>query len=208
MDGDPDARILFQRGRRFGLRRPDGWVDRRRQHAGTVSATATPSTLAAWPEANRNPLLSVALPPGQSTTDTAGALTVGMRGTALHYDAATSSWQVDATPARTHHINLNGVAFAGPSLAFAVGQAGVILRWDGASGRRTRSRSTRQRIPSTRSPSAPMARGGRSAGWARSSTTTETAGRRSRSTARIPVRTSRRLPSQGKPCTRSHRETS
>jgi hypothetical protein len=110
----------------------DGWVVGANT-LGKVSAAATPSTLAEWPEANRNPLLSVALPPGQSTTDTAGALAVGMQGTALHYDAPTSSWQVDATPPRTHHINLNGVAFAGPSLAFAVGTGGLILRWDGTS---------------------------------------------------------------------------
>ncbi|HUA47170.1 MAG TPA: hypothetical protein VMA77_18185, partial [Solirubrobacteraceae bacterium] len=109
----------------------DGWL------AGTntlarVTALPLASTLAPWPEANRNPLLSVALPPGQSTTDTPGALAVGLNGTALHYDAS-AGWQVDPTPVQTHHIELTGVAFASPSLAFAVGQVGTILRWDGTS---------------------------------------------------------------------------
>jgi Transglycosylase SLT domain len=107
----------------------DGWLVNGNALA-RLSASAPVSQLAAWPEPNRNPLVSVALPPGQSTTDTAGALAVGVNGTALHYDLQ-AGWQVDPTPARTHHIQLTGVAFAGPSVAFAVGQAGAILRWDG-----------------------------------------------------------------------------
>jgi hypothetical protein len=109
----------------------DGWLVGRTTLA-RVSGSPPASRLASWPEANRNPLLSVALPPGQSTTDTPGALAVGLNGTALHYDAA-AGWQVDSTPPQTHHIQLTGVAFASPSLAFAVGQAGMILRWDGTS---------------------------------------------------------------------------
>jgi hypothetical protein len=109
----------------------DGWIIGTNTLA-RISATPTPDTLASWPEANRNPLLSVALPPGQSTTDTAGALAVGVQGTALHFDPS-AGWQVDPTPPRAHHIQLTGVAFAGSARAFAVGQAGTILRWDGKS---------------------------------------------------------------------------
>jgi hypothetical protein len=109
----------------------DGWI-RGTNTLVQVSASVPASPLAEWPEANRDPLLSVALPPGQSTTDTEGALAVGVDGTALHYDPSVG-WQVDATPPRVHHIELTGVAFASPSLAFAVGQAGAILRWNGSS---------------------------------------------------------------------------
>ena len=109
----------------------DGWLTGVNTLA-RVSAAPIQGQLTSWPEANRNPLLSVALPPGQSTTDTPGALAVGLNGTAVHYDPS-AGWQVDATPPQTHHIELTGVAFAGSSLAFAVGQEGTILRWDGTS---------------------------------------------------------------------------
>lgn len=109
----------------------DGWLVGANTLA-RVSAAPLSSQISSWPEANRNPLLSVALPPGQSTTNTPGALAVGLNGTAVHYDAS-AGWQVDSTPAQTHHIELTGVAFAAPSLAFAVGQEGTILRWDGTS---------------------------------------------------------------------------
>ncbi|MBV9607020.1 MAG: hypothetical protein JO027_18045 [Solirubrobacterales bacterium] len=109
----------------------DGWIVGPNTLA-QVSSAAPASPLAKWPEPNRNPLLSVALPPGQSTTDTAGALAVGVLGTAMHYDPV-AGWLVDTTPARVQHIELTGVAFANPSLAFAVGQAGAILRWNGSS---------------------------------------------------------------------------
>jgi hypothetical protein len=109
----------------------DGWIAGANTLA-RVAATPTQSALASWPEANRNPLVSVALPPGQSTTDTPGALAVGLNGTALHYGRSVG-WQVDATPPQTHHIMLTGVAFNGASTAFAVGQLGTILRWDGSS---------------------------------------------------------------------------
>lgn len=108
----------------------DGWIVGANSLA-RISATPPPSPLASWPAATRNPLLSVALPPGQSTTDTAGALAVGLNGTALHYEPS-AGWQVDATPPQAQHIELTGVAFAGPALAFAVGQGGTILRWNGS----------------------------------------------------------------------------
>jgi hypothetical protein len=97
-----------------------------------VSTTPPPNPLVQWPAANRNTLLSVALPPGQSTTDTPGALAVGVNGTALHYDPS-AGWLVDATPPQTHHVALTSVAFDGPNTAFAVGVGGTILRWDGNS---------------------------------------------------------------------------
>jgi hypothetical protein len=109
----------------------DGWIAGKNT-MGLVSATAPASPMVSWPEANRQPLTSVALPPGNSTTDTAGALAVGLDGTALHYDPA-AGWQVDATPNQTHHLALTGVAFAASSRAFAVGQAGTILDWNGNS---------------------------------------------------------------------------
>lgn len=108
----------------------DGWLVGASSLA-RLSVGPLPAPLATWPEANRNPLLSVALPPGQSTTDTPGALAVGLNGTALHYDA-TAGWQVDGTPRDTHHLALDAVAFDGPTSAFAVGQGGTILRWDGS----------------------------------------------------------------------------
>ena len=121
--GLPDAQSMF-------VDPTDGWLVGPNSLA-RVSAAPPPSPLASWPEANRNPLLSAALPAGQSTTDTQGALAVGLNGTALHYDTA-AGWQVDPTPPRARHLGLFGVAFAGPSSAFAVGQEGMILHWDGS----------------------------------------------------------------------------
>ena len=57
-------------------------------------------------------------------------LAVGLNGTTLSYDPS-AGWMVQPAPPRAHHINLLSVAFAGPSSAFAVGQFGVILHWDG-----------------------------------------------------------------------------
>lgn len=108
----------------------DGWITGANT-LGMVSASAPPAPLASWPEANRNPLLSVALPPGNSTTNTAGALAVGLDGTALHYDPV-AGWQSDATPVQTQNLQLTGVAFANSSLAFAVGAGGTILQWNGS----------------------------------------------------------------------------
>jgi photosystem II stability/assembly factor-like uncharacterized protein len=91
------------------------------------------SLLAPWPLPDRSPLTSVALPPGsQAGAGESGALAVGLDGTTLYYDASTG-WQVEPAPPRAHHLNLLDVAFAGPSSAFAVGQFGVILHWDGTS---------------------------------------------------------------------------
>jgi hypothetical protein len=107
----------------------DGWLVGANS-LGQVSPSPPSSLLAAWPQANRNPLLSVALPPGASTTDTAGALAVGLNGTALHYTAA-AGWQTDPTPPQIAHLGLYSVAFDGPASAFAVGEEGTILRWNG-----------------------------------------------------------------------------
>jgi hypothetical protein len=109
----------------------DGWLVGANA-LGRISARSLPSPLAPWPEANRSPLLSVALPPGGNGTSANGALAVGLDGSALHYDTS-AGWIVDATPPRAHHLALRGVAFSGPSSATAVGQLGVILRWDGVS---------------------------------------------------------------------------
>src|SRR5262249_7926307 len=90
-----------------------------------------PAALVTWPQANRSPLTSVALPPtSDGGLDSSGALAVGLDGTALHFDAATG-WMVDAVPAREAHINLHAVAFSSSTTAVAVGQFGSIIRWDG-----------------------------------------------------------------------------
>jgi photosystem II stability/assembly factor-like uncharacterized protein len=76
--------------------------------------------------------MGVALPPGEDgRADESGALAVGLDGTTMSYDAS-AGWLVQSTPPRAHHVNLLGVAFAGPSSAFAVGQFGLILHWDGS----------------------------------------------------------------------------
>ncbi len=91
------------------------------------------SLLTPWPLPDGSPLTSVALAPGSGAgVDESGALAVGLDGATLRYDASTG-WQVEAAAPRAHHLNLLGVAFNGPSSAFAVGQFGVILRWDGTS---------------------------------------------------------------------------
>lgn len=109
----------------------DGWLVGQNAIA-RVSARPLPSPLASWPQANRSTLLSVALPPGASGAGAPGALAVGLDGTALHYDSA-AGWLVDSTPTRAHHVPLTAVAFDGAARAFAVGQLGTILRWNGAS---------------------------------------------------------------------------
>jgi hypothetical protein len=97
------------------------------------SAGSAGSLLSSWPIAVRSPLTSVALPPGgNAAIDESGALAVGLDGTTLEYDAS-AGWVVEPTPPRAHHINIMSVAFDGPSSAFAVGQFGLILHWDGSS---------------------------------------------------------------------------
>src|SRR5262249_54459477 len=59
-----------------------------------------------------------------------GALAVGLAGTAMHFEPGIG-WVTDPVPPRASHIHLWGVAYSGPSSAFAVGQLGTILRWDG-----------------------------------------------------------------------------
>jgi hypothetical protein len=98
---------------------------------GHWSSGQSSSVLASWPLPDRSPMMSVALPPAsQGAVGESGALAVGLDGTTLRYDSSTG-WLVQAVPARARQINLLGVAFAGASSAFAVGQFGVILRWNG-----------------------------------------------------------------------------
>jgi hypothetical protein len=98
---------------------------------GHWSGEGAASPLASWPLPDRSPLSGVALPPTSAgEVGESGALAVGFDGTALSYDAS-AGWLVQPVPARAHHINLISVAFQGPSSAFAVGQFGVILHWDG-----------------------------------------------------------------------------
>lgn len=108
----------------------EGWIVGQNS-LGHVTSSPVPANLSSWPEANRNPLLSVALPAtAGSTTDTAGSLAVGLNGTALQY-TTDAGWQVTPTPPRAAHVHLNAVAFDGPADAFAVGSQGTILHWDG-----------------------------------------------------------------------------
>lgn len=100
---------------------------------GHWSANGASGSLASWPLPDRSPLTSVALPPGsQGEAGESGALAVGFDGTTLSYEAS-AGWLVQPTPPRARKLNLLSVAFAGPASAFAVGQFGVILHWDGAS---------------------------------------------------------------------------
>jgi hypothetical protein len=119
----------------------EGWVAGA-DALGLWSSEARTSLLASWPLPDRSTLTSVALPPGSSgTAAEAGALTVGFKGTALSYEPGTG-WQVNPVPARARHANLLGVAFAGPGSAFAVGQFGTILHWNGSSWSEDRQSST------------------------------------------------------------------
>ena len=54
-----------------------------------------------------------------------------MGGTTLSYDP-TDGWLVQPAPRHASNANLLGVAFDGPSSAFAVGQVGVIIHWNGS----------------------------------------------------------------------------
>jgi hypothetical protein len=109
----------------------EGWLGGKKA-AGRWSAEEGSSLLTPWPLADRWPLTSVALPPGGGgALGESGALAVGFRGAALRYEAGTG-WQVEATPPRAQGINLLGVAFDGATNAFAVGQYGAILEWNGA----------------------------------------------------------------------------
>ncbi len=100
---------------------------------GHWTANKASGSLTSWPLPDRAPLMSVALPPGSpGEAGESGALAVGFDGTTLSYEAS-AGWLVQPTPPRARKLNLLGVAFAGPSSAFAVGEFGVILHWDGAS---------------------------------------------------------------------------
>lgn len=124
-DAGAEGRALFTGPGEGWLAGPNG--------LGRVSVARPEAPLALWPQSNRAPLTGVALPPGgDGALGQSGALAVGLNGAALRYDAGTG-WLVQPVPARASHVNLRAVAFAGPARAFAVGQAGTILRWDGAS---------------------------------------------------------------------------
>jgi hypothetical protein len=89
------------------------------------------TALVPWPQANRNPIVAIAQPPGSDGSATSpGAISVGLGGAALKFDPG-SGWLVTPLPPRASHVNLLGVAFADPTHAVAVGQFGTILRWDG-----------------------------------------------------------------------------
>jgi photosystem II stability/assembly factor-like uncharacterized protein len=107
----------------------DGWIAG--VHAlGHWQLPDNSSPMTVWPEANRSTLTGVAAPPTAGDPWGSGALAVGLNGTALEYDAQ-QGWVVTALPPHDTHLNLTAVAFSGPSSAFAVGQSGVILRWNG-----------------------------------------------------------------------------
>ena len=100
---------------------------------GHWTAKGASGSLTSWPLPDRAPLMSVALPPGSAgEASESGALAVGFDGTTLSYEAS-AGWLVQPAPPRARKLNLLGVAFAGPSSAFAVGEFGVILHWDGTS---------------------------------------------------------------------------
>jgi hypothetical protein len=112
---------------------PDaGWVGGPNAKAlGQWSAEGASSPLSSWPLPDRAPLTSVALTPGgDGAIGESGALAVGFEGTTLSYDAG-QGWLIQPAPPSAHHLNLLSVAFAGASSAYAVGQFGVILHWNG-----------------------------------------------------------------------------
>jgi hypothetical protein len=110
----------------------EGWLDGA-EALGHWSTEGSASSLSSWPLPNRSPLTSVALPDGgQGEVGESGTLAVGLNGTTLSYDA-NAGWLVRPVPSRARHVSLLGVAFDGPSTAFAVGGSGVILRWNGTS---------------------------------------------------------------------------
>ena len=57
---------------------------------------------------------------------------MGLDGTTLSYETSLG-WLSQPVPANARSLNLLSVAFAGPGSAFAVGQGGVILHWNGYS---------------------------------------------------------------------------
>ncbi len=112
----------------------EGWLagEHALGHWSTEHSEGASSALADWPLPDRSPLTSVALPSGSAgAISESGALAVGFGGTTLSYDPS-AGWLVQPAPPRARHINLLSVAFAGPSSAFAVGQLGVILHWNGS----------------------------------------------------------------------------
>jgi photosystem II stability/assembly factor-like uncharacterized protein len=111
----------------------EGWLTGPGAHAlGQWSAQGNSSPLASWPLPDRSPLTGVALPANSDGgIGESGAVAVGFGGTTLSY-ASGEGWLIQPVPPRARHLNLLGVAFAGGSSAFAVGQFGVILHWNGS----------------------------------------------------------------------------
>ena len=138
----------------------EGWLGGNRA-LGQLTAEGGSSLLTPWPLPDRSPLASIALAPGsQAAVGESGALAVGLNGAALRYESSTG-WQVVPLPPRAHHLALSSVAFAGPSSAFAVGQFGLILHWDG-----TAWSEDPQSISSTQSQLNAVAFGPSGEGWA------------------------------------------
>jgi hypothetical protein len=114
----------------------DGWFAG--SHAlGHWSSEGNSGSLSSWPVPDRFTLTSVAIPPadsippgGPGRIDEPGALAVGLDGTTLSYETSLG-WLSQSVPPNARSLNLLGVAYAGRGSAFAVGQAGVILHWNG-----------------------------------------------------------------------------
>jgi hypothetical protein len=104
---------------------------------GHWSPEAGAAALTPWPVPDRFTLTSIALPPaadippggpGRIGED---ALAVGLGGATVSYEPSIG-WLAQPLPAGARRVNLFGVAFNGRGSAFAVGQGGVILHWNGS----------------------------------------------------------------------------
>jgi hypothetical protein len=109
----------------------EGWLGGENA-IGRFTAGGARSSLTSWPVPDRFTLTSIALPPGnQALAGESGALAVGLHGSALGYNASVG-WLPQVLPPGARGLNLSAVAFAGPSSAFAVGQFGTIVHWNGS----------------------------------------------------------------------------
>src|SRR5262249_4697571 len=84
----------------------EGWLGGQAA-IGRWSLAASTSPLVAWPQANKAPLTSLALPGGDNALTTRGALAVGLAGTAMHFEPGIG-WVIDPLPPRASHIHLWG----------------------------------------------------------------------------------------------------
>lgn len=89
---------------------------------GHYSASAETSHIARWPQYNTNLLQSIAIAP-----DGGRALAVGNEGTSMIY-VPSVGW--DQSP-RVAAYSLHAVAWSGPNEAWAVGEKGIIEKFDG-----------------------------------------------------------------------------